>query len=605
LGLALACAVAYGCEDADGRAAGRSRGEPPVASGFASAIDEFLHAAYVEHPVWATEMGFHAVDGKLDSFSPAARATQLEWLRRERRHFADFDPGRLALDDRVDRDILLHHLDGEIFEMESLRPWQNDPLLYTQLAGNSIHLLLEREVRPLEDRLRDACTRLGEFPRLLGEARQNLDNPPHVYTQTAIRQTQGIAQILQEALPRVAKGTILEEDVQRATQEAGRALDAYTRFLEDDLLPRSNGDVRLGRKRFDRKLELVLQTDLSSREIRRRAERECLRVRREMYDIALPLYREMFPDSVPPGAVGGGGAPSDSAMQRTVRAVLERIAIKHPWPHELLGVCRAAVDSLTRFVAARHLVDLDSTQSLVVEWTPDFARGVAVAGLDAPGPLERRAGAAYDVQPVPQDWRYAQAESYLREYNYYMLQVLSMHEAVPGHFVQLCHAGRCASPVRSLFANAPFVEGWAVYAERLTVDAGYMHGDKRLALEQRKLYLRTVLNALLDIGVHCDGMTEDEGVAMLREQGFQEESEARGKWRRAQLGSTQLCAYFVGVQEILDLRAADRARLGAAWSTHDFNERLLAHGAPPVRHLRALLLGADPSESPGRDPAAP
>jgi uncharacterized protein (DUF885 family) len=567
-------------------AAGCSGSHESQDAAFAAAVTEHLQQAFRQQPVWATEMGMHEHDGDLDDLSAEAVQERAEWLVSERRRFRGFAAGRLSRDNRVDRDILLQELESQLFELHELRDWQHNPLLYTQLAGNSIHLLLARDFAPRDVRLAAAESRLRQIPRLLQQAQENLENPPRVHTEVAMRQCGGVVQLVQGDLLRAAAGSPRAAALARAADSAVAAIDEYEDFLAADLLPRSEGEFRLGRRRFDRKLRHTLQSGLTSDDVRRRAEAELERVPRQMFALAAPLYRAMFPDSTPPRP------DPDARRDAVVQAVLDRIASDHPMPYELLGACRAAVDSLSRFVMQHDVLGLDPRQRLAIEWTPEFARGVNVAGLDAPGPLERNLRSFYHVQPIPPDWTQEQAASYLREYNHAMIQVLSMHEAVPGHFVQLYWSNRCPSLVRSVFPNGAFVEGWAVYSERLMIESGYGGGDPRLELQQLKFYLRTVLNALVDIGVHCDDMGEAEVARLLTGRGFQEESEARSKWVRAQLSSTQLCSYFVGLQEILDLEAADRERRGLAWSRRDFCERLLSHGSPPVRHLRALVLDA-------------
>jgi hypothetical protein len=281
-----------------------------------------------------------------------------------------------------------------------------------------------------------------------------------------------------------------------------------------------------------------------------------------------------------------------------VGATLSAIAADHPRTTELRVACARAVDSLVAFCSRTRIVDLDRNRSLVVEWAPGFTSGGPAAGIDPPGRLDGPLPVTFHVQPVPEEWTPGLVTSYLREYNRSMLQVLAMHEAVPGHFVQFCLAGRCSHVVRDLFANSAFVEGWASYAEELTLDAGYGNGDPRLRLVQLKLALRAALNAVLDVGAHCDGMQEAEALALLRRVGFQEEAEASAKWVRVQLSSAQLCTYFVGLEEIRALEAEDRARGGPGWCRQEFVRRLLAHGSTPVRDLRELLRSPDPGPFP-------
>lgn len=582
---------------------GCRRGPAPASTGLGASITAFLANEYRERPVWGTQVGFHAVDSRLDDYSSSSVAARAQWLREEQRVFEAYDPAQLSPDDRVDRDVVLGRIASELFDLEARRTWKTNPFLYTQLAGDAIHALLARDYAPLSVRLVAARDRLRLLPRLLQQARANVEHPSRVHTEAALRQTDAVIRVVQHDLMQAASGARVSSDLARELRGAAgpalAALEAYQQYLADDLLPRSDGDFRLGRERFDLALRADLQTDMTSADIRARAEAEEKLVRRAMYDVALPLWRAASPGAQPPTP------DSDSGIQATVAPILLQIAADHPKPEALLETCRAAVDSLTRFVERTGIVKLDAASDLLVDWTPDFARGMTVAGLEPPGPLEGSLRSAYWVQAVPSDWTPQQTVSFLREYNRPMLQVLSMHEAVPGHYVQHCHARRCPRMVRNVCSSGVFEEGWAVYAEALAVDAGYEKDDPRVRLEQLKFRLRSILNARLDIGVHCDGLQEAEAMAMLKHEGFQEESEARGKWLRAQLTATQLCTYFVGLEEIRDLEAADRTRVGAAWSKRDFVERLLAHGSPPVRDLRLLLLSADASRGGTPTTAAP
>jgi uncharacterized protein (DUF885 family) len=564
-------------------------GEPPAPANppLGSALENFVARYAREHPVWATAAGIHLDDHRLDDLSEAAIRARIAWLHAARRDFERFTPATLGADERVDRDVVVGRIDADLFDLEELRTWQTDPLAYTRLAADAVQSLLVRDSAPLETRLTAVGARLERVPALLAQARANLQHPPRVRVEAAQRQCAALEDFTRQGKPAVLTPGLappLATDLRAAAAVAAAALARFDAWLTEDLLRRADGDFRLGRAMFDRRLGVELQTEWTSDEIRRRAEMEVQQLRRRMYDVALPLWQQGHPNRRAP-------APDrDAGLDSVVVPVLEFLAADHPQPDEILATCAGAVDSLTRFFTRTHLVELDPQMRLAVEWTPPFARGVTVAGLDFPGRLDGALLAAFRVQPVPADWPPALVASFLREYNRPMLQVLSMHEAVPGHFVQLCRARHCPHPVRDLFANGTFAEGWAVYAEDFTLDAGYGGGDPRLRLAQLKFALRSALNAILDVGVHCDGMAEPQALALLEQFGFQEETAARAKWLRVQLSAAQLCTYFVGLSEIRSLEAADRERAGAGWSRPEFVARLLAHGSPPVRDLRELLM---------------
>jgi hypothetical protein len=309
------------------------------------------------------------------------------------------------------------------------------------------------------------------------------------------------------------------------------------------------------------------------------------------------------------------GGMSDDAL---IRKVLAELAADHPTPEGLRDAAEANLARLDAFVQAKQLVPIDPSEQLEVIWTPEHARGVAIAGLAAPAPLDvDKPGlpSFYLVQPLPDAWTPELRESFLREYNTFMLEILSIHEAIPGHFVQLYWAERTSSPLRRAYQNGPFVEGWAVYTERLMVEAGYAGAGpspdatrpkttskalwtvqtsdalraKAIALFGLKFYLRTVTNAILDHEIHAGTMTREQAIVLMTEQSFQERGEAEAKWTRAQVSSTQLSTYFVGAQAWFALREQARARAGESFNPLEFHREALAHGAPPVHRLPALM----------------
>jgi uncharacterized protein (DUF885 family) len=554
---------------------------------FSALADEFIQGYFAARPVTATSIGAHAFDREMDDMSREAVSRELDRLRLFRERIGSFPAARLSRDDRIDLEILRDRIDLEILEIAEVKSWKNDPLVYTSLIGNGIYLLLARDFAPLEERLGNAASRLTKIPQLVEQAKANLDLPALVQTETAIHQNEGNLELIRGDLARAARGTALEARVEEAMGPAIAALEDFQGFLAGDLLARSGGSFRLGPDLYDRKLRLTCQSTLEPPDIRRRAWEEFHRVRKEMFDLACELYPRYFGSAAPPGS-------GVDYVNQIVGRVLGRIADDHPTEENILPFVQETLDRLESFIEEKDLLALDPGQVLKVEWMPAYSQGVAIAGLESPGPLERNLDAFYYVMPIPEDWTPEQADSFFREYNDWMVHILTIHEAMPGHFVQTYYANRCPSKVRSIFTSGTFVEGWAVYCERMMLDAGYMDSDPRLRLQQLKFYLRTVINAILDPEIHAGQMPEEMALDLMVNGGFQEMSEARGKWDRARLTSTQLSTYFVGLQEILDLRDRYREAKGSAFILKEFHADLLGHGSPPPRLLAEILF---PGES--------
>ncbi len=551
---------------------------------FQQLTEEYLEGFYRAHPVWATYIGEHKYDDLIDDYSTQAIQDEIMRLRLFAEKMKSVDTLKLNNINKIDFKILENEINNQLLRYEELRPFERSPVMYSYLMGGSINSLITREFAPLSDRLKSVLWRLQRFPTLVQQAKRNLSNPPEIQTRTAIKQNRGnlnlIKKDMAEALERLPG---VKNSFANPMEVAVEALEEYQEFLEKDLLPRSNGEFRLGRKLFEKKLKLTLQSDLSPDEIVARAEEELLAVRKRMYELAWPLHEKMFPGR----QLTAEGKERENVV---IREVLDVIAKDHPKKDELLAICRQNLKEQEQFVREKDLVDLTGINPLEVDWTPEFSRGVAVAGLDSPGPLDKDQKSFFRVSPVPDEWTEEQEKSYLREYNNYMLKDLSIHEAMPGHYVQGYYDNQFPSLIRTIFGNGAFIEGWAVYTERMMVHAGYMNYDPRMELTQLKMYLRAVINAILDEKIHAGDMTKEEAIQLMTEEGFQERSEAEGKWVRACLTSTQLSTYFVGLQGVLDLEEAYRQKVGENFSQKEFNHLLLSYGSPPVKFLKGIIL---------------
>jgi len=544
---------------------------------FRRLAEEYLDDLARRHPDLATELGDHRFDGRL----PDRRAAALDEERRGLDEFAArltaIDHAGLDLELRVDSAVLRNDIARRLFELEELREHTWNPLLAN--PGQAIYMLLARDYAPLPDRLRSLAERLAAVPDSLAAARATLGRMPKVHLETAIAQfggttglvTEEVNAALRQAANAGSTGAVIAE-VEKARPAALAALAEHTDWLSarlsgDDPAHGGDGfkDPRLGRDLFARKLSLTLSAAADADAILARAEDDLERLTDEIDEVAAAL----------------GGAP---------REVLDRLSAAAPDEATILAFCADALAAQTAFVREHDLVTLYDDPVEVIDM-PEINRGIAVAYCDPPGPLEPVPGATFiAVSPTPKDWTAERVASFYREYNRHMVHNLMVHEAMPGHYLQLQHSRRFAGATRLRAAlwSGPFVEGWAVYAEELMARHEYPgEGDPAaLRMQQLKMQLRMVINAILDARVHTRGMTEAQAMTLMTARGFQEDGEASGKWRRAQLTSAQLSTYYVGYTEVADLAADLRRRGLPERAAHD---SMLAHGSPPARLLRELL----------------
>jgi uncharacterized protein (DUF885 family) len=535
----------------------------------------------------ATSSGDHRYDHLLDQVDDAARSRRLELYRKYRTDLRAIDRDELSRANKVDAELLRAEIESNIWSLETLQEWAWNPLLYVDLAGSSLYALMARDFAPLEQRIEDAAARLEQFPRFLRQARESLQaaRVPKIHAETAIQQNRGIHSIIDSMiLPhRDALPAELAARLDASIVTAKEALDRHQTWLEEELLPDAAGDFRIGARLFDDKLRFTLNSSLSRREIRLRAESEYESVRNEMYAIAREVYAGLHPYASFPDE------PDDAFKQVIIRAALEEAYRDLPEPDAIVEVAADYLQQATDFVRERNLVTVpDDPIDIIV--MPEFQRGVAVAYLDPPGPLDEGQKSFYAVAPLPEEWTPAQVTSFLREYNLWSIQNLTLHEAMPGHYLQLALSNRYPSTLRALLWSGTFVEGWAVYGERVMIDAGYMDRAPLMRLINLKWYLRSVTNAIIDQAIHVDAMAREAAMRLMIEGGFQEEREAAGKWVRAQLSSTQLSTYFVGYQEHVDMRKAVERAWGEDFALRRYHDRALSYGSPPVKFVQALIL---------------
>jgi Bacterial protein of unknown function (DUF885) len=527
-------------------------------------------------PEWATEQGDHRHDSRLTVGTPAHYAEAAGWAGQRLAALGAIDAAGLSPQNRVDAQILANELARLRFEADVLREHRWNPMLAN--PGRAIYLLLAREFAPLPDRLRSVAGRLAGLPESLTAARALLAAMPKVHIETALIQFGGTRRLITGELARLVQdGNGPGQELNRTVPAALAAIDEHTRWLEQRLADGTRdgfGDPRIGAELFGEKLRLVLDTELTADEVLTRAETDLMRVSEEIAAAAASFS-------------GAAAAGPD-----VVRQVLDSLATDAPDDATILGLVRAAFAAERQFVAAHDLVTTFGDPLEVIEM-PEIDRGVAIAYCDAPGPLEAVPLPTFiAVSPTPAGWPPERVRSFYREYNRHLVHNLMVHEAMPGHALQFEHSRRFtgSTPVRAVLASGPFVEGWAVYAEQLMSSHGYPGEGNPAAvqLQRLKMQLRSIINAVMDVRVHCCGMTQAQAMAMMTGQGYQEDGEATAKWRRVLLTSAQLSTYFVGFTEV-DGLARDLRRAHPGWGERQLHDAMLGHGSPPVRHLRTLL----------------
>lgn len=593
LALALIAALG-GCQQADAPASAT----PPAAAP-AQAADAAADAAFADlskraldswmqlSPVGATQIGDHRFDSEIDDLSAAGQQKTLTAYKGLLAELEKMDVAKLGRENQVDAAILRNQLQSDIWNAEVLQSSKWDPQMYNGLAGSAIYGLMAREFAPLPERLKSATARMEKIPAIFAQARENLDpaRVPKIHAETVAKQNRGILSIVDTFItPHI--GELPQADQQRlqaAIDGLKKAVDEQQQWLDKTLVPNAKGEFRVGAELYDQKLKFALNSSLSRQEIGERARAELKRVRQDMYGIAQTVLKDK------PGAPEMPAQPSDAQQQEAIEAALELAYADKPARDKVVEDAKAALDQSTAFVREHDLMTLpDAPVDIIL--MPEFQRGVAVAYCDSPGPLDKNLKTFYAVSPIPDDWNDKQVDSFLREYNSRMIHLLSIHEGTPGHYLEGWHSAKFPSTLRAVLRSGLFAEGWAVYTERMMQEQGYLDNDPLFHLVQLKFYLRTISNAILDQGVHVDNWTREQAMHLMTHDAFQQESEASGKWVRAQLTSAQLPTYFVGAQEHFDTRKAAQEKLGDQFNLKAYHDKMLSYGAPPVRFARQLML---------------
>lgn len=598
--LVVGCAVALvGLAGMPGMTGAEAR--PGASEAFARLSERFVRELLALSPVTASQAGYHKhadesgktveLDARLDDLSPEAYERlgrfYREWTERLDR---EAPAASLEPQDRADRRLIEDQLALGLLELERIQSHRYNPTGVAELVGNALFLPLTQEYAPKDVRLGHVIARLKEVPRTLEGAKRTLLDADPILVKVAVEENDGNVGLIKETIDgEVPEDSPLREGYEEAASRAIAALRGFSKWLDEDLGKRKpSRSWRLGPELYTEKFRLVMQTAVTPDQILGDAEAEMRAVRAEMLVLATPLHKEYFPERKDAGDRGR------ERENRIVSEVLGRIGEQHPRRDELIAAVERDLEAIKAFIREKRIVSLGPRNNLKVIPTPLFMRGVySVAGFHAAPPLEPGAEAQYWVTPIDPSTPAEAAESKLREYNDQVLKWLTLHEALPGHYVQAEHANDVQPErrrlIRNLFGNGAYVEGWAEYVAQVMLDAGFGGGDPRFRLSMRKIRLRVLANTILDVRMQTKGMTDQQAMDLMMLDAFQTRAEAEGKLQRAKLTSAQLPTYYLGLREWQSFRKEYQTTKGAAFDMRAFHDAALDQGPLPVSLVRTLV----------------
>ena len=573
-------------------ASGCSR-SPGALSGLS---EEFVNKTLSFSPSAATAAGLHVVgkdnlDDMLDDLSPASLDKQRLYYQGFRNRLGELKADQLTPEDQADVGLMRDQCSLQIQELTEVQSAVHNPTLYTEIVGQALFTPFVLEYAPKADRIRHIMARLQKIPLLLSQAATNLIKMPPVWTQLALAENQANLSLVDETI-RADVPANLRDAYARAAMPALSAMHKYEDFLKSNTGDPREADWRLG-ARYSQKFRFTMNAGTEADSMLQAATLDMAKMRAHMMELALPLHAKLAPAHHDHTELSG-----DARENKVVGEVLAHIAERHSTRDSYLDDARKYLEEARAFVQEKHLLTLPAQSNLQVIPTPEFERSVyATGGFVSAPPLEPRLGAFYWITPIPKEWSDEQAESKLREYNEFMLRLVTLHEAIPGHYVQFEIANGIQPParrvLRAIYGSGPYVEGWAQYSEQAMLEAGYLNHSPELELTFAKQQLRVVANAILDVRLQMLNMTDAEALEFLEKQAFQEHQEAVEKLQRAKATSTQLPTYYVGWKAWVKLREEYKNAKGAAFSLADFHDRALREGPVPLSALGGLLQQAE------------
>jgi uncharacterized protein (DUF885 family) len=559
---------------------------------------EYVYTTLSFSPSLATSVGLHEhekqkLDEMLDDISPQALDKQRRFYQKFQERLNGLKTEKLSPEDKADLSILQDQTALQLLELNEIHTHSHNPTVYVETLGNALFNPLVLEYAPKPVRIQHIIARLQKVPLFLDHARTDLVSAPEIWNTVAIEENQGnidlVERVIRDEVP-----PELSDAYSRAARPALDAMNKFQVYLKNNLSERNRADWRLGQDRYSRKFRYALASGYEADTALAAAEQDMIRVRKRMLELALPLHAKIAPAHRDHADLTG-----EERENQVIGEVLAKIAERHSTPESYMDDARKDLEEARAFVAQKRLLTLPPRSNLQVIPTPEFLRGIySVGGFNSAPALEPQLGAFYWITPIPATWPKERVESKLREYNFYKLKLLTIHEAMPGHYVQMEFANGVQPPtrrvLRSVFGNGPYVEGWGQYSTQIMLDEGYLDHAPEMALTFAKEELRVIANLILDVRLQMLNMTDAEAMELMQKHTFQEKEEAAGKLRRAKLSSAQLPMYFLGWRGWLKVRDEYQRAKGSQYSLADFNDRALKEGAVPLPALGGLLSGTRP-----------
>ncbi|RYD80439.1 MAG: DUF885 domain-containing protein [Sphingobacteriales bacterium] len=545
----------------------------------------FIEAMWKVYPGWANGVGYHKYDSILVVPDAQSRERELAFAKTYLDSLQTFKTEELSANNQIDFKLMENQLKYSEWNINKFKAWQWDPSMYN--VGESFALLISETYAPLENRLHSFAAKLNSVESYYAAAKQNINKPSIPHTDLAIAQNRGSLDIFGSMLEdSLKKSTLPEAEKQNIRANANKAISAiqgYANWLEKEVRPtlvegKTATSFRIGKELFDEKFQFDIQSGYSAEEIYNKAVKRKGELHTEMAKLATELWPKYFANQP---------KPQDNLV--LISKVIDTLSRTHANRDSFQLSVEKQLPELVKFINDKNILYLDPKKPLVVRQTPDYMAGVSVASINSPGPYDKGANTYYNVGSL-KDYTAEMAESHLREYNKYTLQIINIHEAIPGHYTQLVYSNQSLSLIKSIFGNGAMVEGWAVYTERMMLEEGYGNNEPEMWLMYYKWHLRAVCNTILDYGIQVKNMSEKEALDLMIREAFQQEAEAKGKWKRATLSQVQLCSYFTGFTEIYDFREELKKKQGDKFNLKNFHEKFLSYGSAPVKYIRELML---------------
>jgi uncharacterized protein (DUF885 family) len=540
---------------------------------FNTLVDKYFDFYFSFHPSEATAEGFHQYDRKLEDYSAGARARQIRGLKEYLDKFGAFDGSKLPPYTQGDHEWIISSIHAQLLELEDIQMWKKDPDSYTSGVTSSIFVIMKRNYAPPEERLRAAIDRERQIPKALEYARQNLKNPPKIYTEIALEQLPDEADFFRKDVPdafSAVKDPKLLAEFKIANQGVIDAFGGYQKFLHDSVLPSANGDFRLGAENYKKKL-----------------------LYDEMVDIPLDRLLAIGYDDLHRNQEALKKVAREIDPKRSVLEVVADLQNQHPAPDQLLQAFHDTFSGLTHFIEEKKIVTIPPGQAPILEPTPPFERATTEASMDTPGTYETRDRKAFfNVTTPDPTWDAKRTEEWMKTFNNSMIPGTAIHEVYPGHFVQFLWIGNNPSKIRKLTFSGTNAEGCAHYCEQMMLDEGYGNGDPKLRLGQLDDALLRDSRYIVGIKLHTGNMTLDEARKFFVEDGYQTPAVADVETKRGTSDPTYLM-YTLGKLQILKLREDYRKMRGNDFSLMEFHNKFMEQGGVPLKIIRKAMLGND------------